>query len=107
MPSWPETVNLTIILFGSKSLCVIQGQSPNFLNREPKIEGFVLLEIARRSYPDFIPNDVGTDPWATATRNISGRLDEPEQQYLAGVICLLGRSGIDRGRKSRPHRIFI
>jgi hypothetical protein len=57
-----------------------------FLNRKSKVNVSILLSIAARSYPDYIPNEVGTDPWATAISMVSGRLDEPSRQYLAGYL---------------------
>ena len=57
-----------------------------FLISQSKKNASVLLAIAKRSYPDFVPNEIGTDPWATAIKNVSGRLNEGGQQYLAGYL---------------------
>ena len=57
-----------------------------FLISQSKTNALVLLSIAKRTYPDFVPNQIGTDPWATAIKNISGRLDEDSQQYLAAYL---------------------
>ena len=46
----------------------------------------ILYEIAVRTSPDAIPNEVGTDPWAIAIRNTSGYLEEKERQVLCGYL---------------------
>jgi hypothetical protein len=57
-----------------------------FLDSQSKVSAWTLLSIAARSQPDYVPNEVGADPWSKAIKNVSGQLDEPGQQYLAGYL---------------------
>jgi hypothetical protein len=58
----------------------------DFFDLESNIPISILLAIAKGTHPDALPNDVGSDPWATALSKISGRLDEKNQQFLAGYL---------------------
>jgi|ERR1700733_2173428 len=57
-----------------------------FLNTQSPIPASILWIFARRSHPDFIPNDVRLDPWANALSNISGSLDDAQQHYLCSFL---------------------
>lgn len=57
-----------------------------FLNSQSKLDASILLSIAERSYPDYIPNEVGADPWSTAIRHSTGSLDESSQHYLSAYL---------------------
>ena len=46
----------------------------------------LLTAIAKRTSPDFVPNDVGIDPWVTAISHMSHSADERSHQYLAGYL---------------------
>jgi hypothetical protein len=46
----------------------------------------LLLRIAQMTNPDFVPNNVGGDPWLTCVRNAKGSLDGGERQYLSAYL---------------------
>jgi hypothetical protein len=56
------------------------------LNCECDLSISILLKIARKSYPDFVPNDIGADPWANAIRRCHGKLERIEQQYFSAYL---------------------
>jgi GTPase-associated protein 1, N-terminal domain type 1 len=58
----------------------------DFLTTQSRITAWMLAAIAVRSHPDFVPNDVGSDPWATALSNIQGSLDEERQHHLSSYL---------------------
>jgi hypothetical protein len=45
-----------------------------------------LATIARRTYPDFVPNDYGDDPWWTAVCRSFDDADERSKQYLSAYL---------------------
>lgn len=49
-----------------------------------------LLAFARATHPDAIPNDVGEDPWLTASRGATGTLSRGGQLYFAAYILARG-----------------
>lgn len=52
-----------------------------------------LATIARRIYPDDVPNAFGEDPWLIGLRGASGSLDESEEDFLSAFLLsrALGR----------------
>jgi GTPase-associated protein 1 len=55
-----------------------------------------LCIIARRTNPDFVPNEFGEDPWWTAVRESKGKLSDGSLQYLSAYLLSRGL-----GRRSR------
>lgn len=49
-----------------------------------------LLAFARATHPDAIPNDVGEDPWLTASRSAAGTLSRGGQLYFTAYILARG-----------------
>ena len=45
-----------------------------------------LVAIAHKSYPDFVPNDVGEDPWVTALATCEGTTPTSDSQILASYL---------------------
>ncbi len=46
----------------------------------------LLLAIARRTTPDFVPNDFGEDPWWTAVRHAQSDISRQGLQYLSAYL---------------------
>jgi hypothetical protein len=53
----------------------------------------MLVAIARRIYPDDVPNAYGEDPWLTALQGTSGSFEQSEEDFLAAFLLsrALGR----------------
>ena len=45
-----------------------------------------LAALARRMDPDTVPNDYGDDPWLVAAHAASGRLEQPDEDFLAAFL---------------------
>jgi len=56
------------------------------LNTKDHLEATFLTAVARRTYPDFVPNDYGDDPWWTAVCHSSDEADESSKQYLSAYL---------------------
>lgn len=50
----------------------------------------LLLAIARATYPDFVPNDVGEDPWWTIVPQAQGDITDQGLQYLSAYLLARG-----------------
>lgn len=50
------------------------------------IEPSFLVLIARKTYPDFVPNNFGDDPWWTSVRQAKGAVEDASQQYLSAYL---------------------
>jgi len=46
----------------------------------------LLLMIARRTSPDFVPNNYGEDPWWTSVSHAKGNLEELARQYQSAYL---------------------
>ena len=46
----------------------------------------ILLVIARKTGPDFVPNDYGEDPWLTAARDAVGDMSDDNSRYLSAYL---------------------
>jgi GTPase-associated protein 1, N-terminal domain type 1 len=45
-----------------------------------------LTQIARMTYPDLVPNNVGEDPWWTSVHQTKDNLDDRGRQYLSAYL---------------------
>ena len=62
----------------------------------------LLVIVARKTFPDFVPNNYGDDPWWTAIRDAHGDLNQSSRQFLAAY--LLARA---LGHRSRSQAELI
>ena len=62
------------------------GMVATFLSSSRRTSLRVSYEIAIRTQPETIPNELGPDPWATALKHASGHLNTHDQQYLSGYL---------------------
>ena len=62
------------------------GMIAAFLSSSRNTSLRVSYEIAMRTQPETIPNEVGADPWATAIKHAAGHLNEHDQHYLSGYL---------------------
>jgi GTPase-associated protein 1, N-terminal domain type 1 len=58
----------------------------------------VLLQIARKTIPDFVTNDFGEDPWIISMRHAEGTVSDKNEEYFAAY--LLARALGHRSRNS-------
>lgn len=57
-----------------------------YLAASPAKPRILLAALARSLPPDVVPNEVGTDPWLSATRNSTGSLSEPCAIHLSAYL---------------------
>jgi hypothetical protein len=62
------------------------GMVAAFLSSSRKTSLRVSFEIAMRTQPETIPNELGSDPWAIAIKHATGHLNNHDQQYLSGYL---------------------
>ena len=57
-----------------------------YLAAGPTKPRILLAALARSLAPDVVPNEIGTDPWLSATRNSTGSLSEPSAIHLSAYL---------------------
>lgn len=56
------------------------------LSSECILDQALLVLIARKTFPDFVPNSYGEDPWWTSAHHAKGSLDDLARQYLSAYL---------------------
>lgn len=68
------------------ALCHDQNKLAAVLASGQVTQSTTVVTIARKIYPDNVPNSYGEDPWLTALRSSSGFLDSSDEDYLAAFF---------------------
>jgi hypothetical protein len=67
--------------------CVEDPQTvAQFLSSDEIVNTELILAIAEQTYPDFVPNEYGQDPWWTVVERIGINLPENDRQYLSAYL---------------------
>lgn len=66
----------------------------------------VLVSFARNMNPDTVPNDYGEDPWLLAVRSASGRLEQPDEDFLASFLISRALGFRSRSRADLVRRSY-
>ncbi len=69
-----------------------------FLGSDLVLDRMLVFTIAQETYPDFVPNEYGEDPWWTAARKIGINIPEDDGQYVSAYLLARALGYVSRNQ---------